>query len=90
MASSNELPRLQSFNSYATAPPNISLDELGASQIQQGEHPYLISPDLETSNGFDTGQSWTQDNLDRLLSGIQESFPDVGRLFDGSIGMFGH
>lgn len=31
---------------------------------------------------------WTQEDIDRILSDLQESLPDVGRLFDGSIGMF--
>lgn len=35
---------------------------------------------------FDSDQLWRQDDIDRLLLDLQESLPDVGRLFDGSIG----
>jgi hypothetical protein len=34
----------------------------------------------------DSDQLWRQDDIDRLLLDLQESLPDVGRLFDGSIG----
>jgi hypothetical protein len=47
-----------------------------------------ISPDIATGLDQDGSQLWNQEDIDRILSSLQESLPDVGRLFDGSIGMF--
>ncbi|OWZ62946.1 hypothetical protein AYX15_04982 [Cryptococcus neoformans] len=33
--------------------------------------------------------TWTQEDIDALLSNLHECVPDVGRLFDGSLGSFG-
>jgi hypothetical protein len=51
-----------------------------------------IGPDIASglASGLaeDGSQLWNQEDIDRILSSLQESLPDVGRLFDGSIGMF--
>jgi hypothetical protein len=47
-----------------------------------------ISPELVSGLAQDGSQLWNQEDIDRILSSLQESLPDVGRLFDGSIGMF--
>jgi hypothetical protein len=47
-----------------------------------------ISPDIASGLAQDGSQIWNQEDIDRILSSLQESLPDVGRLFDGSIGMF--
>jgi len=45
-------------------------------------------PDITSGLADDGSQLWNQEDIDRILSSLQESLPDVGRLFDGSIGMF--
>ena len=45
-------------------------------------------PDVASGLADDSSQLWNQEDIDRILSSLQESLPDVGRLFDGSIGMF--
>jgi len=45
-------------------------------------------PDIASGLAEDGSQLWNQEDIDRILSSLQESLPDVGRLFDGSIGMF--
>lgn len=47
-----------------------------------------ISPDIASGLAQDGSQIWNQEDIDRILFSLQESLPDVGRLFDGSIGMF--
>lgn len=49
-----------------------------------------LAANLDASGGQaqDTTHSWSQDDIDRILMSLQESLPDVGRLFDGSIGQF--
>ena len=47
-----------------------------------------IGTDITSSVAEDGSQCWNQEDIDRILSSLQESLPDVGRLFDGSIGMF--
>lgn len=47
-----------------------------------------IGPDIASRLAHDGSQLWNQEDIDRILSSLQESLPDVGRLFDGSIGMF--
>jgi hypothetical protein len=54
----------------------------------------LMTPQLAAhldaldGQAHDTTHSWSQDDIDRILMNLQESLPDVGRLFDGSIGQF--
>lgn len=49
-----------------------------------------MSPRLRDRSATMAGNelSWNQDDIDRLLMDLQKSLPDVGRLFDGSIGRF--
>jgi hypothetical protein len=61
-------------------------DEWQYAQIQS-EH--LVSDANTLSRpSFVDAQPWSQDDVDRILFSLQENLPDVGRLFDGSIGMF--
>ena len=62
----------------------LGLPDPGSSWLAQAsvESP-SVSP---TWNG---GFGLTQEETNQLLSSLQESVPDVGRLFDGSIGTFG-
>lgn len=55
-------------------------------QTQDGQP--LFNPHVSSRPSFDDSQSWSQEDVDRILSSLQETLPDVGRLFDGSIGMF--
>lgn len=48
----------------------------------------LFNSYVPSRPSFDDTQSWSQEDVDRILSSLQETLPDVGRLFDGSIGMF--
>jgi hypothetical protein len=51
-------------------------------------HDSLLNCDVVDSGLTGSAQLWQQDDIDRLLLDLQQSLPDVGRLFDGSIGQF--
>lgn len=55
---------------------------------QSAKTTSATTQDLADGLGCDGNQPWSQEDVDRILSSLQESLPDVGRLFDGSIGMF--
>jgi len=78
---------------HTLALSSATFDTATSTDIIGGAHS-SITPLLDTGlelpdgRGYDNTQSWSQEDVDRILSSLQESLPDVGRLFDGSIGMF--
>lgn len=62
-----------------THSPN--LDDMG----QPPHYANTTSPDLSWINDF----TLSQEETDELLRSLQANIPDIGRLFDGSIGSFG-
>lgn len=69
-------------NSNTECPGHV--DPFSDSGIRYDEVP---SSDLSPS--WNEGFGLTQEETNQLLASLQESVPDVGRLFDGSIGTFG-
>lgn len=85
-------------NSLPEAMPSYSHSRSQAqSQSRPHSHPHTTSHSHH-SHHYPTPFShphphstptWTQEDIDAFLSNLHECVPDVGRLFDGSLGSFG-
>jgi len=73
---------------------NTSIYQVPTSTFPDQASDWASGPMLPVGTNIMSGvaeegsQLWNQEDIDRILSSLQESLPDVGRLFDGSIGMF--
>jgi hypothetical protein len=75
-----------SYNAPTIHGPPVAISDAASDWASGPLSP--ISPDIASGLAQDGSQIWNQEDIDRILSSLQESLPDVGRLFDGSIGMF--
>ncbi len=71
-------------------------DDTDASNPVVPPHSFSQSPSPVVTNGFSPdwpaypqGFEFSQEETNQLLASLQQSAPDIGRLFDGSIGAFG-
>jgi hypothetical protein len=73
---------------YHMANHPYHVHDIPQQQTPQMSFPIQTSPGFENGQAYESVQSWSEEDVDRILSSLQETLPDVGRLFDGSIGMF--
>lgn len=68
---------------------NIGFQPVVADQLSDWGMRYNDNPSFDLSPSWNGGFGLSQEETNQLLTSLQESVPDVGRLFDGSIGTFG-